>query len=357
MKTRARIGTAVLVALAAMAAAASPAGAGGGKRWPARKRYVDAMYNSHQYIRDPKLSGAQVTRDGKERPVVYSGSFSSVFKLKTTSGRRIAVRVFHPDEQVRERQDVAALGRRYKALGQYLGKLRGKNRLPPELVEFAYVEDGIRIDGDSLPIMKLPWVTGRNLDDWVDRRLKQNRKGALGALARNWRASIRDMRTVGIAHGDLHHGNIVLEPDGVMRFLDYDSMYAPPLDGLKNSEIGHPNFQHPKYHFPAHTRPFDKNMDNFSALVIYVSLLAVEDNPSLWTTYHNDYNLIFEGERDFVNPDSSPVFRDVMASQNPQVRNLARALMRYAKGEPDKVPSLERAIKAAEKPWYQRPSP
>ena len=182
MMTRARIGAAVLVALVALAAAASPADAGGGKRWPARKRYVDAMYNSNQYIRDPKLSGAQVTRDRKERPVVYSGSFSSVFKLKTTSGRRIAVRVFHPDEQVRERQDLAGLGRRYKALGQYLGKLRGKNRLPPELVEFAYVEDGIKIDGDSLPIMKLPWVTGRNLDDWVDRRLKQNRKGALGAL-------------------------------------------------------------------------------------------------------------------------------------------------------------------------------
>lgn len=356
MKTGARIGAAVLVALTVTAAAASVAKAGG-RSWPARKRYVAAMYNSHQYIRDPKLAGAQVSRDGKERPIVYSGSFSSVFKLKTTSGRRIAVRVFHPDEQVRERQDLAALGRRYKALGTYLGSLRSKNRLPPELVEFAYVEDGIRIDGESLPIMKLPWVTGRNLDDWVDRRLKQGRKGALGALARNWRASIRDLRTVGIAHGDLHHGNIVLEPDGVMRFLDYDSMYAPPLAGLKNSEIGHPNFQHPKYHFPARSRPFDRDMDNFSSLVIYLSLLAVEDNPSLWTTYHNDYNLIFEGERDFVNPDSSPVFRDILASRNPEVRNLARALMRYAKGEPDKVPSLERAIKAAEKPWYQRSTP
>ncbi|HEU5060424.1 MAG TPA: phosphotransferase [Kofleriaceae bacterium] len=356
MSLRARIGAAVLVTLAVTAAAALPARAGG-RSWPARKRYVAAMYNSGQYLRDPKLAGATISRDRKERPIVYSGSFSSVFKLRTTSGRRIAVRVFHPDEQVRERQDVAALGRRYKALGAYLGSLRSRNRLPPELVEFAYVEDGIRIDGESLPIMKLPWVTGRNLDDWIDRRLKQGRKGALGALARNWRASIRDMRTVGIAHGDLHHGNIVLEPDGVMRFLDYDSMYAPPLAGLKNSEIGHPNFQHPKYHFPARSRPFDGDMDNFSALVIYVSLLAIEDNPSLWATYHNDYNLIFEGERDLASPDTSPVFRDILASKNAEVRNLTRALMRYAKGEPQNVPSLERAIKAAEKPWYQRPTP
>jgi serine/threonine protein kinase len=315
------------------------------------------MYNSGQYLRDPKLRGAQVKRDHKERPIVYSGSFSSVFKIKTASGRRIAVRVFHPDDQVSERQDVAALGRRYKALGSYLGSLRSKNRLPPELVEFAYVEDGIRVDGESLPIMKLPWVTGRNLDDWVERRLKQNRKGALGALARNWRASIRDLRTVGIAHGDLHHGNIVLEPDGVMRFLDYDSMYAPPLDGLKNSEVGHPNFQHPKYHFPLRSRPFDKNMDNFSALVIYTSLVAVEDNPALWGKYHNDFNLIFEGERDFVNPDTSPVFRELLASRSPEVKGLARVLMRYAKGEPENVPSLERAIAAANRPWYQRQPP
>jgi serine/threonine protein kinase len=344
----------VITALCAgllLALASAPAEA---QRWPGKKSYVNAMYNSHQFIRDPKLRGAKVKRDRRERPIVYSGSFSSVFKVKTTSGRNVALRVFHPEAAVAERQSVTALAQRYGKIHAYLDGLRAKKRLPPEIVEFAFVERGIKIDGESLPIMKLPWVSGRNLDSWIETRLGQGRAKAVALLAENWRAAMRDLHSVKIAHGDLHHGNIMLEPSGAMRLLDYDSMYVPTLAGLSNSEIGHPNFQHPSYHFPARPRPFDHRMDRFSALVIYTSLVAVADNPKLWTRYHNDHNLIFEGERDFVNIDSSPVFRDILASSNPTVRGLARQLIKHAKGRPENVPPLEDVIKAASTPWFKR---
>jgi hypothetical protein len=342
---------AVVAVAAALATTTAQAGASG--RLPARKRYVAAMYNSGRYITDPKLAGAHVERDGKNRPLAYSGSFSTVFKLRTASGRKVAMRVFHPADGGKI-QTSGDLTRRYTLLGGFMGKLRAKKQLPGEILEFALIERGLRIGGEDIPILKLPWISGRGLDNWIDTRIGQGRASAVRLLASNWRELMADLRQVGLAHGDLHHGNIKLESSGAMRLLDYDAMYAPPLKGMTSDEIGHPNFQHPAYHFPARTRPFDGNMDNFSSIVIYLSLLAVADDPGLWQKYYREDNLIFVGERDFVDPDSSPVFRDIAASKDARVRNLGRALARYAKGKPGDVPTLARAIEQAETPYYRR---
>jgi hypothetical protein len=343
----------LLLAGALALSLATPARAGG--RWPTRRQYIDAMYNAHQFLRDPKLAGARVERDHRNQPLYYGGSFSTAFRIKSKSGRPLALRVFHPDEGVVERQSVDAVVDRYRKIGGFFDKLARSRRLPPELIEFAMVRNGISIGGERLPILKMPWVSGRTLDDWIDTRLSQGRSKSVKVLAGNWRALMRDLRDVGIAHGDLHPGNIKLEPSGAMRLLDYDGMYVPPLAGLTNSEIGQVNFQHPAYHFPSPSpRAYNADMDNFSAIVIYTSLLAIADNPSLWRKYHNESTLIFDSERDFVDPDRSPVLRDIAASKDPVVRNMGKALARFARGAPEAVPPLERAIEAASKPWYQR---
>ena len=347
-----------IIAVVALAAGRAPttasgADASGGNRLPARKRYVAAMYNSSRYITDPKLAGAQVERDGRNRPVAFSGSFSTVFKVRTKSGRKVAMRVFHPEDGGKI-QTAGDLTRRYALLGKFMGQLRAKRQLPSEILDFALVERGMRINGEDVPIMKLPWISGRGLDNWIDTRLSQGRASAVKLLARNWRELMADLRYVGVAHGDLHHGNIKLESSGAMRLLDYDAMYAPPLKGMTSDEIGHPNFQHPAYHFPARTRPFDADMDNFSSIVIYLSLIAIADDPGLWKKYYREDNLIFVGDRDFVNPDASPLFKDLAASKSTTVRNLSRQLARYAKGKPSDVPSLRRAIEQAETPYYRR---
>jgi hypothetical protein len=340
-------------AVATLALTLLPAVAAG-QRWPTRERYIAAMHNSRQFLRDPKLAGAVVELDRWRHPLVYSGSFSSVFKLRTASGRKLALRLFHPGEEVKERQSVTVLQQRYQLLGSHLARLRAANRLPPEIIDFALVPGGIEIRGEPLPILKLPWVEGRTLDDWIGRRLAQGRRRALEVLAGNWRAAMRDLRAVEIAWGDPHHRNVMIEPSGAMRFLDYDSMYVPALAGAPNSEIGHQNFQHPGYHFPATPRPFDLAMDHFPALVVYVSLLAIADRPDLWRKYHNEDNLIFVGDRDFVSPQSSPVFRDILETHDPTLRALARALAHHASAPPSQVPPLEQVIESAGTPWYQR---
>jgi hypothetical protein len=56
---------------------------------------------------------------------------------------------------------------------------------------------------------------------------------------------------------------------------------------------------------------FEARLDNFSALVIHLSFLALAENPQLWVDYH-DENLIFKRD-DFLKPSQSSLFRKVKA--------------------------------------------
>jgi hypothetical protein len=56
---------------------------------------------------------------------------------------------------------------------------------------------------------------------------------------------------------------------------------------------------------------FDNRLDNFSTLVIHLSLVALAENPRLWAEYH-DENLILKKD-DFLKPSQSTAFRKVKA--------------------------------------------
>lgn len=331
--------------------------------WPSLYDYARAMRHGEEAIRDRRLAGARIEKDRRnEEPLFFSGSFSSVYKLRTQSGRKIAMRVFHPPKEAEDRADMQAWEARYLQLGRFFEQLEAKKRVPPEIIDFAWVAEGIRINGQTLPIMKLPWLDGRSLDQWIERRLKERRPRALATLADNWRAAMRDLAAIKVAHGDLHHGNVMMENGtGRMRFIDYDAMYAPPLAGFASSEIGHPNYQHPSFHFPKpRVRPYDHRMDRFSSLVIYLSLVALADDPSLWRRYHDEHKLIFEA-KDFLDPVHSSLFAELRRAANPQVRALASQLAKACTTDPGDAPSLEQALSRSgrecrehAKPWYAK---
>ena len=142
--------------------------------------------------------------------MVFSGSFACVYPI-TVGNRTIAVRCF-----TREVSDQQA---RYGELSNYL-----LNVLPPSFVHFEYREQGISLRGDWYPIVRMEWVDGELLNRFVESRLSQ--PYTLRRIAAQWRggptASLRGLR---IAHNDLQHGNVMVQPDGSIRLVDYDGMY------------------------------------------------------------------------------------------------------------------------------------
>jgi hypothetical protein len=84
--------------------------------------------------------------------------------------------------------------------------------------------------------------------------------------------------------------------------IEQCTKFCQPLYGLLVVFLGHPHYQH-----PARTaQHLSADLDNFSALVIYISFLAIAELPELWTEFH-DENLIFT-KKDFQAPGTSSLF-------------------------------------------------
>ena len=197
--------------------------------WPIGPDYNDAIQNPQANLRDPCLRRGTVVTNRLGLPAVNSGYFASVFQVHEGS-QKWAVKCF--TRHIRDQQD------RYKAISDHL-----KAHPLPFTVQFDYQPEGILVRGTWYPILRMQWVDGPLLDEYVRSHLRNPR--ALQLLAHKWRACAREMQRAGIAHGDLQFGNIKVVGDNI-RLIDYDGMYVPAIKNKGSSERGHQNFQHPQ---------------------------------------------------------------------------------------------------------------
>ncbi len=291
--------------------------------WPGITDYTEAIQNPDLCFKDTELEVGEVSFTRRGTPLVSAGAFASVYQV-TVAGREYAVRCF--THQVKEEQS------HYEALSDYLAE-----GLPRSFVHFEYVEHGIRVRGSWYPIIRMGWVEGVSLSKFVDSKVSE--PDELDQLAKEWRRNlVPNLRGLGIAHNDLQHGNVMVERDGSIRLVDYDGIFLPQFSGRRSPELGHPNYQHPD----RSAEHYDENIDNFPSLVIYISLLAIASDRSLWS-FHNEDNLIFT-RSDFADPRASRLFLRLKRSPNPAVAKLAERLEEYCALPVGQVPNLETAL-------------
>lgn len=273
--------------------------------WPSARNYAEAVQCPLVCFEEPSLKRMLPAVDRLGMPLVTSGQFAYVFKLNPgdSGGDALAVRCFRGFLGDREE--------RYRALDAHLNAHR-----IAALPRFKYLPKGILVAGRRYPVLIMEWVEGSTLDVYLDEAV--GRRDALLHLADEWVRLVTALREANVAHGDLQHGNIIVE-GGRLRLVDLDGMYVPALAGYRASEVGHQHYQHPARdvaHFSADT-------DNFSALVVYLSLIALAERPELWREHH-DENLLFT-RADFANPEASALFPKIEAIGGEHAR-LAEAL-------------------------------
>lgn len=295
--------------------------------WPTHTDYQDAIQNPAICFQEEDLKAGNATQDMLGLPRVMSGNFASVYEL-TTSGKRYAVRCF-------VRQVMGQQGR-YARLCQHLATVK-----LPWLVNFDYFLKGILVRGEWYPIVKMDWVEGLPINGWIDENINNPEK--LKSAASQWRKLVGDMRQHKLAHGDYQHGNIMVTTNDELRLVDYDGMYCPAFGKGRSPELGHANFQHPR-RLPEN---YDDSLDNFSALVIYMSLLALAEDPTLWKEFYTVDNLILVSA-DYKNPQGSKAFARLLASKNPVVKQLAMLVQSCSMRSIGDVPWFEESIVAAE---------
>ena len=171
-------------------------------------------------------------------------------------------------------------------------------------------------------------------------------------MARRWRGTIAALRGLRIAHNDLQHGNIMVESDGRLHLVDYDGVFLPGFRGESSPETGHKNYQHPQ----RSAEHYDDWIDNFPSLVVYLSLLALRSDRSLWDRFFNDDNLLLT-QNDFSDPQNSKCLQALKQSPDAQVKTLATRLEEYCALPVEQVPDLESALGGSPAPPPSQPAP
>jgi uncharacterized protein YcfJ len=284
---------------------------------PRGDEYNVAVQNPRIAFTDVDLKSSLVEETPLGLPKPYSGGFTITYKLLNHQ-KGWAVRCFH--------RDIQDLQRRYQAIGNFLA------RTPTQyFVDAKYLSEGIKVNGKGYPIIKMLWLEGEPLNNFLTKAF--NQKAKIEKLLADFINLINELENVGIAHGDLQHGNIIVKNDKLY-LIDYDGMYFPELASLKTNEIGHVNYQHPK-RSAAH---YNQYIDRFSAIVIYIGLKAISLNSNLWKKYDNSENILFKSQ-DFADLKHSQLIQDLSAI--PQLKPLVERLIGCCHLDFEKVPSLK----------------
>jgi hypothetical protein len=293
--------------------------------YPTPSDYQEALQFPATAFLDPVLAAGTPAQGPLGLPQPITGAFAAVFPVDTPGGR-FAVRCF-----LTRVDDQAA---RYRAVARHLAEAA-----LPHTVAFDYQPEGVRVGGKTYPVLKMAWAEGEGLAAFVERHRLD--AATLRALAEAWRTLLADLGAAGIAHGDLQHGNVLVQDnDGALRLVlvDYDTLFVPALAGRTSAEVGHRNYQHPD----RTETDFDASLDHFPGLVVYTALRALEAQPDLWAEFSTGENLLFQAG-DFYDPQASPLFAALR--QIDGVRPLAEALATACYLEPRAVPSLEDVLR------------
>jgi hypothetical protein len=288
-------------------------------QWPTSGDYNAAIQSPLICFSDPDLKATTPALDRLGMPFVTSGQFAYVFKLNTTNGGKArAVRCFRGFLGDREE--------RYRWIGDHLNKVSAQY-----FADFEYDPEGILVGGRRFPILVMEWIDGLPLDVYLPKVL--GNQDVLKFLADLWLKVLTSIRDGGMAHGDLQHGNIIVDASNMLKLVDLDGMFVPGLAGRQSAEMGHRHYQHPG-RTASH---FDSRLDNFAGLVIYLGLLALAKAPELWTEFH-DENLIFT-DRDFKDPNGSRLLGKIKRI-SAELKNLTEALETACKAAPLDCPSV-----------------
>jgi len=289
------------------------------RSWPTPQMYNEAIQDPSRCFVDAELQSASAVLNAIGLPRPLSGAFATVYRLSSQE-RHWAVKCFT--------EAVTDQPRRYQKIAAAVQKLH-----LPFFTQFDFEENGIRVQTEIYPIVKMSWAEGSALNVAIETHLHD--ASMLGKISSAFLHIAGEMERHSIAHGDLQHGNILVGANGLM-LVDYDNMFVPDLSGWHSNEIGHRNYQH-----PARTgQHFGPYIDNFSVWVIYVSLFILARQPHLWDEFEcGDECLLFR-HSDFVHPSESKVFNTLARHSDTNIHAPAATLSEFLALTPEKVPSV-----------------
>lgn len=258
--------------------------------YPRMEKYEEAMQNHRTFLTDEVLKKGTIKTSGIGIPITISGGFALTYTIETPS-KKYAVRCFH--------KQAPNIEERYSKISTAL-----KSFPKDYFLDFEYQKNGIRIDNQFYPIVKMEWAKGTTLGEFFEDNY--DNKQALKNLSASILKLSQFLEKAKIAHGDIQTGNMMVADNGnSIKLIDYDGFYLDSLKNLGSSEVGHINFQHP---LRAKLNPFNERNDRFSLILIWLACIALIEDSKLWNKTKSDSDNFLFRVNDFISPTSSDVF-------------------------------------------------
>lgn len=250
--------------------------------YPLISEYLESIKNAEDNF--ATLTNLQPELDDDGSPVMSSGNFAVVFKMKDiNNGKYYALKCFTREQEGRDEA--------YRLISEELTNLKSSmsdSSSNNYLVNIKYIDNELFVNSNNsadteFPVLVMDWVEGETLDKFVKQYVFCEKFNvfcikALKDLALHFIEFAHWISIQKIAHGDLKPDNILVRDDGTLVLVDYDGMYVPAMKGQMPRENGSPNYRHPN-------RPldvFDETIDNFSLCVIAFSLAAIAINKDVY---------------------------------------------------------------------------
>ena len=258
-----------------------------------------SVENKDVLVLDSHAKNGTFERDARGRLIAYTGGFSVVFPYRTANGEKWAFRCWH--------SDIKNSKKRYETISDAIKKAKLSF-----LCEFQYIDKGINVEGNIYPTTRMRWIDGTTIKDYICQN--RNSKDLLIALADNFLKMAQALHSLSLAHGDLQHGNILVDKNHQLYLVDYDSFYCPQLKGEADIVTGLADYQHPAR---ISNKSVSEKLDYFSELIIYLSILAIAEDPSLVDKYKvADADRLLFSKEDFVDIKNAPIYKDIYSLGN-----------------------------------------
>ena len=241
-------------------------------QYPLISEYIEAI----RYAEDnfDKLSNLRPVLDDNGNPVMSSGNFAVVFKMKDIeTGKMYAVKCFTREQKEREA--------RYREIIKVLEQLKS-----PYFVSTQYYDKELFVDTSQdaeteYPVLVMDWVEGTCLDEYILTIKDDKAKREL--LSNKFQEFVSWLLPKHFAHGDIKPDNIVVKDDGNVMLVDYDGMFVPSLYGKPALEFGTPMFRYKNRTL----EDFNEYIDDYATVFILLVLKVSVTYPTIIDDFVN----------------------------------------------------------------------
>lgn len=308
--------------------------------------YALAVCNPARFFSDPEIRRRVGVPDRLGQPTFFAGRYAFTFRLTLPDGAApIAVRCFQ--------QEIGAIVDRYGAIDDFLRRIGSAFfvAFAVSAPTAAAPRQGVLVKGRWLPAMRMDWVEGQTLAQFVHGHCRD--PVALQVVRDGLLEYARLSERSGFAHGDIHPENIVVDAGRKLRFVDYDGMYVPRLDRLGGEVVGQADYQSPlRMREPNLFGPW---LDRFPLLVLDLTLAAVQRQPDLLARRTQGEGLLL-GQADFDAPEQSALLAEIALL--PGLAGAVRVFREACRRPLPDLPPLDMVRRAAQPPSVPgRPMP